>query len=134
MPERMPGAAEMAGFNSPMPPAGDCPNFRDSENGTVPFGSTAGTPVKLPPGEQAALDEIHRRLKEGSEVVCVIRPRGKPDAQSEVIMLDRASPEFVKQIASEGRRPDKPYQTSLGLPKPRKILLEWTAPVKGNGP
>ena len=132
MPERMPGRADMASFNSPAPTAGDCPSFRASENGTVPFGS-AGTPARLPPHEQAALDEIHRRLKDGAEVVCVIRPRGKPEAQSEVIMLDRASPDFVKQIAAEGRKPDKPYQTSLELPKKRKILLEWTASRKDNG-
>jgi hypothetical protein len=86
----------------------------------------------LPPHEQAALEEIHRRLKDGSEVVCIIRPRGNPDAKSEVIMLDRASPEFVKQIASEGRRTDMTYKTSQGFPKPRKILLEWTAPPKSN--
>jgi hypothetical protein len=104
----------MASFNDPLPRGGDAS-------------------AKLPPHEQAALDEIHRRLKDGAEVVCVIRPRGKPNAQSEVFMLDRASPEFVKQIASEGRRPDKPYETSLDLPKPRRILLEWTAPPRANG-
>ncbi len=48
--------------------------------------------------EQAAFDEIQRHLKEGAEVVCVIRSRENPNAKSEVIMLDHASPEFIKAL------------------------------------
>jgi len=56
---------------------------------------------QLSAAEQAALDEIRRRLKEGAEVICVVRSRADPNAQSEVIMLDRASPGFLRQLASE---------------------------------
>ena len=114
MPDQMPGTANAAVFNSPA-------------------SSAAEASARLSSSEQAAMDELHRRLKEGSEVICVIRPRGKPDAQSEVIMLDRASPEFVKQIASEGRKPDKPYQTSLELPKPAQNLARMDRPAGTTG-
>ena len=107
----------------------------------------------LPPHERAALDEIRRSLKEGAEVVVVVRPRGNADAHSEVIMLDHVSPEFLKQLAAEQQSPaapltakrrssDEPFPTSLelpnsspelpkpavDLPEPRKKWLEWSAP------
>ena len=83
---------------------------------------------ELSPLEQAALDEIRRQLKDGAEVVCIIRPRNKPDAKSEVIMLDRASPEFLERLAAERRRQDGRRETSLETPRPRRKLLEWSAP------
>jgi thiol-disulfide isomerase/thioredoxin len=96
----------------------------------------AEAPAALAPAEQAALEEIRRKLKDGAEVVCVIRSRNNAGAKSEVIMLDRASPEFLKQLAAESRPRDMPYPTSLEIPKPRKPILEWSANEKverGNG-
>lgn len=81
----------------------------------------------MPSHEQAALDEIRRSQREGAEVVVIIRPRGKPDAKSEVFMLDHVSRQFVGQLSAETRGPNKPYETSLDLPSPRKVLLEWSA-------
>lgn len=78
------------------------------------------------------MEEIHRKLKEGSEVVVIVRPRGNPDAKSEVFMLDHASAEFLRQLnamAADPHQPAKPLLTSLKeLPKPRRIILEWSAP------
>ncbi len=54
-------------------------------------------PNQLAPAEQAALDEIVRRAVD-SEVVCIIRPKD-PSGKSEVITLDRVSPEFVRALA-----------------------------------
>ena len=82
-------------------------------------------PAGLPPHEQAALEEIRRSLREGAEVVVVVRPRGNPDAQSEVIMLDHVSPEFLKHLAAEQQPHGAPYATSS---KPHKKWLEWSAP------
>jgi thiol-disulfide isomerase/thioredoxin len=92
-------------------------------------GRTAEAPAALAPHEQAALDEIRRRKKDGSEVVIIVRSRDNPDAKCEVFMLDRASREFVSQLSADVRRPEKEkfIPTSLELPKPRKILLEWSA-------
>ena len=57
----------------------------------------------LPSEQQAALDEMRRWRKQGADVVCIIRPRGNPDAECQVIMLKGTSEEFVRQLASEGR-------------------------------
>ena len=84
--------------------------------------------IALPAHEQAALDEIRRHVKEGAEVVCIIRSRENLSAKSEVIMLDHASPEFIKQLSADARPQDKPFPTSLELRTPRKKLLEWSAP------
>ncbi len=53
--------------------------------------------------EQAALEMLHAKSEE-AEVVCIIRPKGNPNAKSEIIVLDRTSPDFVKQLSS-GREP-----------------------------
>ncbi len=50
--------------------------------------------------EAATLAEIGRR-SEGAEVICIVRSLTDPRAKSEIIVLDRASPDFVKQLASE---------------------------------
>ena len=104
MPQRMPGPADFTSLNAAA-------------------GLTMERPSTLPPQEQAALDEIQRRKKEGFEVVIIVRPRNNPNAKSEVFMLDNASPEFLKRTQP---RQDK-HLTSLVLPKPRKKLLEWSA-------
>jgi hypothetical protein len=68
--------------------------------------------------EQAALEEIRRRAQEGAEVVCVIRSRKDPSAKSEVITLDKVSPDFVRQLAANQTRPVE--LTSLEIPKKRE--------------
>lgn len=59
---------------------------------------TVGESPPLPPIEQAALEEIASRGME-AEVVVIVRPR-EPGAASEVIKLDRVSPEFVQALRS----------------------------------
>jgi hypothetical protein len=59
--------------------------------------------------------------------VIIVRPRNKPDAKSEVFMLDNASSDFVKQVAGMSQPKQERHLTSLELPKPRKTLLEWSA-------
>jgi len=50
--------------------------------------------------EAAALAEIGQRGD--AEVICIVRPRNKPGARSEIFVLDEASPEFLEQLT--GRR------------------------------
>ncbi|MCD4727624.1 MAG: trypsin-like peptidase domain-containing protein [Pirellulales bacterium] len=102
------------------------PPMPGSMPGANGMASPASEPSGLTPREQAALDEIRRRLKEGAEVVCIIRPRNKPGAKSEVIMLDRASPEFLERLAAERRLQEGLCPTSLETTRPRKKLLEWS--------
>ena len=95
------------------------------------------------PPRRLALEEIHRRVKEGAEVVCIVRDRNDPQSLSQVFTLDRASPGFGAPTGS--RPPDPPpgpsspmvrvdrtpatvagtIETSLEIPRPRTPLLEW---------
>jgi hypothetical protein len=66
-------------------------------------------------------------LKEGAEVVCIVRSRRDPLAKSEVIMLDKASPEFLQQLAAETQSQEGRQETSLELPRPKQPTMEWSA-------
>jgi thiol-disulfide isomerase/thioredoxin len=131
---------------------GDSPIFAGTKIGTVPTGvadvatwnapaqgrspamvmpATAVEPaVTLAPQERAALDEIRRRAKAGSEVVIIVRPRGNPDAKSEFIVLDHASPELIRQLSRTEQRQDRPAEAAVPAPLPnRRVLLEWAKPA-----
>jgi len=73
------------------------------------------------------MEEIRRRLREDAEVICVIRSRHNPQAKSEVIMLDRATPELLQQLAAEAQSLKGPQQTSLEVQQPKQPALEWSA-------
>ena len=60
-------------------------------------------PAGLNPVEQAACEEIMSRAAD-SEVVCIIRPRD-PGGKSEVITLQQVSPEFVRALEEQAKRP-----------------------------
>ena len=95
--------------NSPGPslPARVTPDISDPEfavRGQEPVqtlpktnNGTASLPKSLSPVEQAALEEIQRRGV-NSEVICIIRPHSL-DGKSEVITLNNASPDFVRQLS-----------------------------------
>ncbi|NUQ65065.1 MAG: trypsin-like peptidase domain-containing protein [Pirellulales bacterium] len=71
----------------------------------------------LSPEERAALEEIRRRKAQGCEVVCVIRSLADPQAKSEIIVLDRASPAFLRELAAGGRTQVQQQLTSLNVPQ-----------------
>lgn len=79
----------------------------------------------LSPEEKATLDEIHRRRAEGAEVICIIRQKDKPDAPSEIVVLDRASAEFLQrlQAAADAARPPTGIAGNT-LPPPRATTME----------
>jgi hypothetical protein len=58
----------------------------------------SGHSQSLTAGEQALLD--HVREHEGdAEVICIVRPRGASQADSEVFMLQNASSNFMKRLS-----------------------------------
>jgi thiol-disulfide isomerase/thioredoxin len=114
--------SEMSGIKSAM----NTPAVNPSSNFPANPSPLMANSSSLNPSEQAAMDEIHRHLKDGSEVVCVIRPRNSAGARSEVIMLDKASPELVRQLTAEAQGKDSVQRTSLDVARPRKKLLEWS--------
>jgi len=102
----------------PSPSAADFPVRQASLSSTEPLGQDN---PPLSATEQAALSEIRRKLQEGAEVVCIVRSRTDPTARSEVITLDRASPNFLRQLAgealtSETLTGDARQLTSLAVP------------------
>ncbi|MBL9092006.1 MAG: trypsin-like peptidase domain-containing protein [Planctomycetaceae bacterium] len=65
--------------------------------------------------EQAALAELGN-LSAGAEVVCIVRPLADARAKSKVIVIDNASPDFLRQLASDQRRQDARFATSHQVP------------------
>ena len=52
----------------------------------------------LSAGAQALLDHVREPGGE-AEVICIVRPRGASQADSEVFMLQNASPHFVDRLS-----------------------------------
>lgn len=129
------GAAAAAAVSPAASAANPVPDMpKQMPGSTEPTGVVAAAATEpsaaLAPHEQAALEEVRRHRKEGKEVIFIIRSRDNPDAKSEVFMLDNASSEFIRQLSAEGRPQEKPYPTSLEVPKPRQTLLEWPPAAK----
>jgi thiol-disulfide isomerase/thioredoxin len=107
MPARMPSPAADR-FDS---------GLLQTSGGDVPRGLTSQ--------EAATLGEISRR-SEGAEVICIVRSLTDPRAKSEIIVLDRASPEFVKQLASERNSQPSRHLTNAKRPKQPNALIPLT--------
>jgi len=87
------------------------------DEGRAPETTAADRSAALSREEQAALEEIRRRKLEGAEVICVIRSRSDPRAQSEILVLNDASAGFLHELAAEARR-DARQLTSYEVPHP----------------
>lgn len=105
------------------PPATNQPANRDSLEEIQWPSAARGTPVRtvaatqedlpsLDRDEQAALSEIRRRLDDGYEVVCIVRPRNDPQAKSEVLVLDRVSPTLLQHLETAAQTAERPRFTS----------------------
>lgn len=116
-PVAAPSAAPAPSQQPPMVRAGSS-SAAATASGAFPPPSNAApvAPGELTPHEQAALEELRTRLRDGAEVICVVRPRNDPQAKSEVIVLDRVSPAFFQQLYAETRpQPDQPLRPGNAL-------------------
>jgi hypothetical protein len=104
LPKRMPGPSQLAPATALL---------------VRPAAASAGGAAPLSIEEQAALDGIRSRLQEGAQVICVVLSRNDPRAKREVIILDKVSPNFLKQLAAEARTQDPLLATSLEIPRKR---------------
>jgi thiol-disulfide isomerase/thioredoxin len=112
MPRRMPGGILTAATGG----ASDLP-ARDSAAYTGGQAVRATPASQLSATERAALTEIAERAEE-AEVICIIRPKNKPDAQSEIIVLNSASPAFIEQLSRQQQpSADRRHLTSHAVPK-----------------
>jgi len=109
MPKSMPRPVSLVAFTDQ---AGNPPAAGANQDSAVP-------PRPLSGEEQAALEEIRRHASEGAEVICIIRSRSNPQAQSEIFVLDKVSPALLEQLAAEVRtgNPNLRRLTSLQLPR-----------------
>ncbi|HUY91207.1 MAG TPA: thioredoxin domain-containing protein [Pirellulales bacterium] len=120
------GNAMLADVEPPaMPDQMPAPAQDPSTAGWLPTSDARqATPESTPnPGggltaeESATLAEIRRRSA-GAEVICIVRSLDDPRAKSEIIVLDRASPEFLNQLTADQRMQQARHLTSARLPKP----------------
>lgn len=84
-------------------------------------------PTAMSAQETATLAEIRRRGA-GAEVICIVRSLADPRAKSEIIVLDRASPEFLEQLSSQVRVQQARHLTSQRLPAPRSTKSNARVP------
>ena len=72
----------------------------------------------LSPAEQATLAAISKSSG-SAEVICIVRSLTEPQSKSEIVVIDRASNDFLRQLSSERRAQDARHLTSLDVPRPR---------------
>ena len=121
-----------AGANPQPGHAGRTARGHRRRNGWRGARASSNDPAAMADGEQAVMDKIRRRVGEGAEVVCIIRDRNNPQAKSEVITLDRASPAFVNQLSSAGQPQNIPQRLPWKCPSGRRRSSNGTPrPVGG---
>ena len=104
MPARMP---------APHPTAARAPRGDVPTPGPV---SPQDRPGVMTDAERATLAEL--RSRGGSaEVICIVRSLSNPGAKSEVIMLDHASPDFLRQLSADRSAQEARHLTSLNVRK-----------------
>jgi thiol-disulfide isomerase/thioredoxin len=64
--------------------------------------------------ERAALKTLADKSKQ-AELICILHPTGDPQAKSEIFVLDRVSPNFMRQLTEE-RSASSQHLTSLEIP------------------
>ncbi|NQT40917.1 MAG: trypsin-like peptidase domain-containing protein [Planctomycetes bacterium] len=72
--------------------------------------------AQLSRGEQAVLAEIGS-VPNRADVICIVRPLDRPQADSRVFAVDKASGAFIEQLTAETRAQDMRRLTSLAAPK-----------------
>lgn len=77
----------------------------------LPADALDGTPRPLPDSVKRALAEAR-----GSEVVCIIRPRGNPNAPSRVVIIHEASEQFVSELTGELHSQIRPASVEVRRP------------------
>jgi thiol-disulfide isomerase/thioredoxin len=79
-----------------------------------PRGSLAGQIAQgaVSPAERSLLDKL-RASAGDAEVICIVRPLADPHAMSEVVVIDRASPDLMRQLSTEGRSQTSRRLTSM---------------------
>ncbi len=78
---------------------------------------------RLSSAEQAALDEVQRRMKDGREVIIVVRDPKNPLAKSEIFVLQNASEQFLQAVDVQSPAEQPLRRTSLEVPKTERRTI-----------
>lgn len=92
----------------------------------APAAGPTAAPAALSASEAALLNEITHH-GDAAEVICIVRPLGGTQGQSEIFVLNSASPEFLERLAAQRRAAMSSQQlTSMNVePNPQR------QPVRG---
>jgi len=137
LPKQMPRPSDpFAADEQPLRPAaasvgGDSGRRPSAVGGDSGRRASAAAPLRVE--EQAALDEIRRRLQAGAEVICVVRSPD-PQAQSEIFVLEKASPAFLGQLSVMARPKEPLLSTSLEIPRKPQPAATAPRPTSANTP
>jgi len=80
----------------------------------------------ITPAERSLLEKI-RSSSADAEVICIVRPLADPHSMSEIVVVDRASQDLLRQLSSEGRQRTSQRMPAVAnrpaTPQPREALL-----------
>jgi thiol-disulfide isomerase/thioredoxin len=123
---RAPADARQPAANDPFASGRNTAPSGPSSNaaaGAIAAHTSNPAPAGMSDAEQATLNELHRKLREGYEIDCIVRDRNDPHAHSQMFTLDEASPIFVNQL-SRAAQPAVRHETSMNRRAP---IVEWDA-------
>jgi hypothetical protein len=58
--------------------------------------------------EEAAALQVLRDESQSGEVICIVRPKGNSQSESQIIVLDHASPSFLQQLTAQQQVASRP--------------------------
>ena len=104
------GPGDLPAMPAKMPAA----NLPAASRSTAPAAKTA-LRRELTSEEAATIAELREKAR-GAEVICIVRPLANPNAKSEIIVLDKASPAFLDQLGIEQHSQSARRLTSMEVP------------------
>lgn len=66
--------------------------------------------------DESAVVDLLRNKAQDSELICIVRQRGNPEARSEIVVLDHVTPEFLQKLTGEPPMGEVKRLTSLETP------------------
>jgi hypothetical protein len=95
----------------------------------MPATATTATATQLDANQQAAVAALASATP-GAEVICIVRSLDDPRAKSEVIVLDKVSPQFIERLTAERYAQQQRHLTSLA--QRNSAAPATAAPSRGN--
>ena len=114
MPAQMP-RSPLAALAARDSGAGGTASAAPATNAVLPGSAGADVLRDLSPQERATLGVLAQK-SQSAEVICIVRSLSDPRAKSEIIVLDRASPTFLKLLSAEDSAQAARHLTSLRRP------------------